>query len=267
MRRACRTALPVLASAGAALFAVARADAGAPPADTTSIREYRTGHAFALAKPNAQLLLGANTRCMLGWCKLAIARAYAFGLYADEAALRAAAARAPGAPSRAAALLDAVEAGAGSASLVLVIARAIDGEHLAHGFGTSVRARHRALLAARGAPPPAPAAAAQLAALCAGFSGESMKVGDEVELAWARGVLSLSINGRRVPRADITDAALARALFNVYAGDEPAPVSKRARDTFERNLASLATAPAPPGADFKGAVAATVLAEHATRVK
>jgi hypothetical protein len=28
MRRACRTALPVLASAGAALFAVARADAG-----------------------------------------------------------------------------------------------------------------------------------------------------------------------------------------------------------------------------------------------
>lgn len=103
-------------------------------------------------------LLGANTRCMLGWCRLAIARAYAFGLYADQAALdrairaaqQAVAAGSTSGPGSLAlsALLDSKEEGGGSGgrgvgelSLVLVMNRDIPGDHLAHGFRNSALAR------------------------------------------------------------------------------------------------------------------------------
>ena len=59
------------------------------PAAPADITEHRTGHRFLLSRgaTPAAHLLGANPRCMLGWCRVAAARAYAFGLYADADAL------------------------------------------------------------------------------------------------------------------------------------------------------------------------------------
>ena len=71
-----------------------------------------------------------------------------------------------------------------------------------------------------------------------GFSGHFFEVGDEAVLEWSNGIVSLSVNGKRIPGAELHDALLARALFDVYAGD--VPVSARAKTTFESNLNELA---------------------------
>lgn len=291
------------------------ASAGAAP----SIREHRTGLPFLLARGGTDaitgaaddmLLLGANTRCvarrcalslcphlvshmtpdapvarcMLGWCRLAIARAYAFGLYADAEALDVMAGGAGGAATggagghgadRIRALLDRKASGApgGELALVLVMARDIPGEHLAHGFRNSIAARvlggsavpgGRALETGRAAaaggtagPPPAasaPAAAgaaavavvpgaasAPLAAFAAAFHGRAFQVGDEIALVWRRdGVLVASVCGEPLRGAELADPALARALFDVYVGAHP--VSQRAKATFERNVEAAAAA-------------------------
>jgi len=60
-----------------------------------AVAEHRTHKEFELLRQpipvsGASLpahLLGANVRCMLGWCRLAIARAYSFGLYINDDAL------------------------------------------------------------------------------------------------------------------------------------------------------------------------------------
>lgn len=137
--------------------------------DHELLAEHRTGNVFALLRepiPNLTTsahLLGCNTRCMLGWCRLPVARAYTFGLYCNGAALLAAARRAvstgtAGAPESAEAvtgLLDecaALHTAASSLpanvsgeqeeiSLVLVMSRDINGAHLAHGFRNSILSR------------------------------------------------------------------------------------------------------------------------------
>lgn len=99
---------------------------------------------------HTQYLLGCNVRCMLGWCRLAIARGYAFALYCDGQALHFASS--PGLPSSAAgsnsnlaleAFLDAKERdpSVGEVSIVLMMARDIPGEHMSHGFRNSLLAR------------------------------------------------------------------------------------------------------------------------------
>ena len=271
-----RRAASIAMVAGGSYFALS---ADAAPV----IREHRTGLSFPLTRRSDALLmsslLGANTRCMLGWCRLSIARAYAFGLFADEIAL-AAATRVPAGESRLSALLDCAETKTGTISLVLVIARSIEGDHLAHGFQNSVLNRYKKLLAsgkrggtssslldlqqspsraaealssgkaAAGLGPATITASsttattissgplAELSNLCHGFSGHFFEVGDEAVLEWSNGVVSLSVNGKRIPGAELKDVLLARALFDVYAGD--LPVSARAKSTFESNLNELA---------------------------
>lgn len=263
-----------------ALTSVATARAQPP-----QLIEYRTGHAFSLrravplAPPGASVLLACNTRCMLGWCRFPPARAYAFGVYLDArslaaaGALKRAGAREPGA--LVAALLGAAEGAARSAlagapmpggaprpgclSIVLVIARPIDGEHMARGFQAAVLARYTATLKQRGGEGEEGALAA-LGGLAGAFSGMSLAVGDEVVFAWdagGDGVLRASVNGAPLAGGELRSAALARALFEVYAGE--GGVSARAVGTLRANLAAACE----EGAD----VEAIVAAEHATRTK
>lgn len=191
MRAAVRAVarMPRVAAVGAVAVGVAAhavADADADAAPPPALREHRTGLEFALLRrdiPGSSsreaFLLGTNVRCMLGWCRLAIARGYAFGLYADDAALAAAArvgaatgAQAAGGGDPTAALLDAKQAdatgGCGELALVLRMARDIPGGHLGHGFSNSVLARLKQLAAREGrvaaaAAIPAPDRAAALA--------------------------------------------------------------------------------------------------------
>lgn len=288
-----------------ASFVAAAADSDSIP----RLREHRTGHTFPLLRGDSALL-GANTRCMLGWCRLAIARAYAFGLFADEVALEAGVG-AGGTRPRVAAVLDSAESGAGSVSLILVIARSIEGDHLAHGFRNSVINRYKRLVADRGfvvenaataAMTPSPAALAsgraaaarnsgasssahvtppnlgassggplsELGALCAGFSGRFFEVGDEAVLEWRNGVVRLSICGENIAKAELHDPLLARALFEVYAGENG--VSARALKTFEANLGELAVMRAQVAEKRQGqrltqTLVDVAVREHATRTK
>lgn len=175
-------AAAIAAAAGGSILA-AGDDRSAP----ITLQEHRTGQKFELHRPGPRKtactssqsdadmhLIGANTRCMLGWCKLAIARAYAFGLYLDDdaillgrqlaaqrrstttttadstagsAASTAAGAAAPAAPVsssvRLSDLFDAKERSPGSCEVALVLrmARDIAGGHLQHGFLNSTLAR------------------------------------------------------------------------------------------------------------------------------
>jgi hypothetical protein len=301
-----RRAASIAMVAGGSYFTLS-ADA-APPVSV--IREHRTGLSFPLTRSTdatrMSSLLGANTRCMLGWCRLSIARAYAFGLFADEIAL-AAATRVPAGESRLAALLDSAESKTGTISLVLVIARSIEGDHLAHGFQNSVLNRYKKLLASgkRGgtgtslidlqqgpsraealssgkaaaglgpaiittsittaAPTISSGPLAELSNLCHGFSGHFFEVGDEAVLEWSNGVVSLSVNGKRIPGAELKDVLLARALFDVYAGD--LPVSARAKSTFESNLNELALTGAGGGGKLTRVLPEITVKEHNTRTK
>jgi hypothetical protein len=203
LARVPRAAAASAVAAGVAAYAVADAEpAGtlplsplAPP-PPQALKEYRTGLEFPLVRrdiPGASresFLLGANVRCMLGWCQLAIARGYAFGLYADDAALVASARAASPTAAVAAglataggasgggsgdpttALLDAKQGDttgeSGELCLVLLMARDIAGGHLGHGFSNSVLARLKQLAAREGragaaAAIPAPNRAAALA--------------------------------------------------------------------------------------------------------
>lgn len=113
-----------------------------------ALQEHRTFQEFALSREagsagvNAerQFLCGTALRCMMGWCKVPMARAYAFAFYVDEAALRSSRAllRRDGA-NEVQRLLDAKAADPALCELMvsLRMARDIDGTHLAHGFRNS----------------------------------------------------------------------------------------------------------------------------------
>jgi hypothetical protein len=166
-RHASRPLLRALCAGGVFMSGAATCAAAAPPYDGvgaadivengSAVLEHRTRERFRLVRSGtadggaspSHYLLGCNVRCMLGWCRLSIARAYAFGLYADGAALTAAGHMRPGSSSSTTTttttlvdeLLDAKERGdvsAGELSLVLTMARDIPGEHMAHGFRNSI---------------------------------------------------------------------------------------------------------------------------------
>jgi hypothetical protein len=267
------------AAAAAALSATALASANS----TESLREYRTGHTFPLRRAESMYLLSCNTRCMLGWCRFPPARAYAFGLYMDKQTLAAAGAlkRAAGAPDPArlvASLLDATEGSArralsggrgapaagprvGSLSLVLVIARSIDGPHMARGFQQSIMTRYTTALKRDGGGGEENVLDA-LGGLVGAFSALNLAVGDEICFSWdagGDGALRATLNGAPLRGAELRSAALSRALFEVYAGD--GGVSARAVGTLRANLS--AACEAEGGAE----VERIVVAEHATRKK
>jgi hypothetical protein len=152
-----------------------------------ALKEHRTHLQFVLQRRLADdveaHLMGCNVRCMLGWCKLAIARAYAFGLYVDDDALKAThklivsevddnPKSSSSRPHAVPLLLDLklAEPSACTLSIVLVMARDIAGEHLAHGFRNSVINR---LKGSRQTPSPAALASGQAAAAAAAAAAAS----------------------------------------------------------------------------------------------
>jgi hypothetical protein len=107
----------------------------------------------------------------------------------------------------------------------------------------------------------------ELGALCAGFSGRFFEVGDEAVLEWRGGVVRLSICGENIAKAELHDPLLARALFEVYAGENG--VSARALKTFEANLCELAAMRAEKrqGQRLTQTLVDVAVREHATRTK
>lgn len=239
--------------------------------DQKLLAEHRTGNVFALVRepiPNATSsahLLGCNVRCMLGWCRLPVARAYTFGLYCNGAALLAAARRAAssGAVGGVAESAEAVtglldecaelHTAANSVStknspeqeeisLVLVMSRDINGAHLAHGFRNSVLSRLPAVEARMGRTASAAAtfslpdaASLKAAALASGKAN--------LERSGSAGSVSGSSS------AASSAAAAAAPAGSVLAGS--APASSPAARAEEGPLAQLsAFAAAFNGVDF-----------------
>jgi hypothetical protein len=158
--------------------------AAAPPPPPASSPGALADPPAALAgAASPQYLLGANVRCMLGWCRLAMARAYAFALYTDAAGLAHGGGLAGLLAAKEAAAASGGSAGTGAeVALVMKMARDISGEHMAHGFRNSVLARlsqreraERAAAAAAAAAAPA-AAASATTAVAAGPAGGTFVV-------------------------------------------------------------------------------------------
>lgn len=264
MHRSRHIIASALASSAAALFLPSSAC-------TSEVIEHRTKHRFPLSRTIGDApasFLGANTRCMLGWCKIAAARAYAFGLYADAQLLTRVAAASSGASSRTTALLDAMEAAAGARescqlSLLIIVARDIDGGHMAGGFSRSILALYKKLLAKRGLASSSDTVIADIGAFLSVIEKETFVVGDEIVFSWSARDSTLRVFIRGVPASvSIRDPLLARAFFDVYAGDEP--VSARAAKTFESNLSAIAGVKSQ---DVLQVLQRAALEEHASRVK
>jgi hypothetical protein len=234
---------------------------------------------------------GCNTRCMLGWCWMPIARAYAFAFYVDDKAVRwghdSATKRSienntsspsPPLPS-VRDMLDTKQAhpNAFEVSVVLKMAREIAGEHLAHGFRNSIIARlpnnktpvdKTAALAtgkaAAGIQPGAPVetkasvgtqregepALAQIGRFTSAFNGTIFKTGEEITFVWtSSGAMQTYFKGELIAGgstsrdATITNAAVIRALFDVYVGEKDA-VSSTAVNTIRANWQAAITSPA-----------------------
>lgn len=264
MRRSTHFASALVSSAA---FFVSSGPSASPASE---IIEHRTKHRFPLSRKIGDVpaqFLGANTRCMLGWCKVAAARAYAFGLYADAPLLSRVAANASDA-SRTKALLDAMEASASARepcqlSLLIIVARDIDGAHMAGGFRRSILSIYKKLLATRGIVASSDSLIADIGAFLSVIEKDSFVVGDELVFSWSARDSALRVFIRGVPAPfTIRDPLLARALFEVYAGETP--VSARAAKTFESNLAAIAGTKAQ---DIVPVLQRAALEEHASRVK
>lgn len=244
------------------------------------IKEHRTGQQFDLVRSSIPgsthelFLLGTNVRCMLGWCKLAMARGYAFGLYLDEGAF--VKAKSLHDASQVDSLLDAkqIDPSIGEISLVLVMARNIPGGHLSHGFNNAILNRLKQLTKRQGGldtaiPAPNRAAAlasgkatatgqttpeaaaalasapvvpsggsyelAELNALAAAFNAlPDFQAGEEIAFVWRQDGTLAASARGQLLPVGLTQPRLVRALFDVYAG--PSPVSARGKATFTRNL-------------------------------
>lgn len=235
------SATTAAAAAAAVLLASAAvaADADDAPATTlppTAVKEHRTGLEFPLhlpspadapsgviapapARGDAAHLLGCNTRCMLGWCRLAMARAYAFGLYVSDDALEWGAAQArdaaDGTAPTLAALLERKRTAPGSMELTLVLrmARDISGEHLAHGFQNSMAAR----LATR-TKTALPAAAAESGAAALAI-GRAAATGAPVPAIAPVSAPTFSADGPEPALAQLTRLAAAFNGFKFAVGD------------------------------------------------
>ena len=259
-----------------------------------AVLEHRTLQRYALTRGASQgggelALVACSVRCMMQWCSLPMARAYAFALYvpasavallqrreAEAAPAAAAAAAAAPAADRLQALLDLKStspAAAGELLLSLRIARDIAGAHMARGFANSANNMLRRRSAPL-APAESAAVAAELAELGRAFERHAdFKPGDEVTFSW-RADGSVIVASKGAFLAEVRSAPLARALFDVYCGDK-APVSPPARAAFKANLDALVESRAAVTMQRVGSGAAVsldagvhrgiVLSEHAER--
>jgi hypothetical protein len=213
-----------------------------------SLTEAVTGRTFQSCREGEGSLLALDARCMMGWCSLPIARAYAFALYGDALLLDFCVGLHKSHPLSVPVLLDTLEfmhAGGGSPapgvlSVVIKLHRDIDGPHLAHGFENSVRKKLLAIVGTRvERVADVEGAMDQLRALSSAFIGKMFQSGEELVFSWdpARGRLTLRAQDRDFPA--LSHPTLCRALFEVYVGKEA--VSKKGAAAFSSNLASLAS--------------------------
>lgn len=174
-------------------------------------------------------------RCMLNWCHVPIARAYAFAVYVDDACLQelGRADQADAAESMLA--LKAARPDTATITVVLKMARDIDGEHLAHGFYNSVLARVKGGIEKPGVLSACRAFADQ-------FKGMRLARGDEVHFTWQRdGSVTTLVEGSAPARPYQVDLpSVAEAIFAVYAG--PDAVSADGRAALQRNLRDMVAA-------------------------
>jgi len=189
---------------------------------------------------------------MMNWCSLPIARAYAFALYVDQdmvSKIKGSTSSSAPADRMVAAKVESPQCG--DVTLVLKMARDIDGEHLAHGFFNSVSARWAKRTGAASAPTQAsqPAEAtganseaplAQIRALADQFNGMKLAMGDEVAFRWHRdGTLHTTVQGGITPQRAfvVRSTDVIAALFAVYVSE--GAVSEEGRATFDANLESM----------------------------
>ena len=192
---------------------------------------------------------------MMGWCSLPLARAYAFGVYADTQLLGYARALQAARPSGSAAalsqlLLDQLErthalgaaAGRGSGQpgcllIALQLHRDTDGPHLGHGFERSVQVRLSQIERARLEPVADSARAREeLRSLTATLhAAGTFAAGEELVFTWspALGWLELAASSGRVLHR-LTHPTLCRALCDMYVGREA--VSRAGAASFQANL-------------------------------
>jgi hypothetical protein len=135
LRRAVVSYAAAAAAAACASFPSLRLAQPPAPAAGAAVVEPWTGLAFQPAELGLTLVPHACVRCMLGWCRIAVARAYAYALFVDDRALDAA--------SLPAALAAKVAKPLGSTlKLQLIVnAKEIDGPHMAKGFLKSIQRR------------------------------------------------------------------------------------------------------------------------------
>eukprot|EP01138_Halocafeteria_seosinensis_P012097 gb/GECG01012365.1/.p1 GENE.gb/GECG01012365.1/~~gb/GECG01012365.1/.p1 ORF type:complete len:378 (+),score=52.67 gb/GECG01012365.1/:1-1134(+) len=221
-------------------------------------------------------LAGTALRCMLGWCKIPHARAYAYGLYFDLPSVENASEvddYGSGADivER---VLDAKTADAktGNLCIMLRMARDIDGNHIARGFQNSVDYRIKQAqkewekeqadeTVSEGSDDPSTLLkirageteertlplASQNQLLSYPFKGRQFREGDVVIFLWASDGNLYTFCQDHWCQESFSSPALARALFDVYCGNNP--VSERGKNTFVYDLSAMAHEFAKLGVD------------------
>ena len=206
------------------------------------LEERVTKRKFPFSKESKDLY-ACSVRCMLGWCFLPQARAYAYGVYCDRRFYQAAERMLRGHPpegSLTKMVLDECEreaagdstAQGGTISVLLLMNIPIDGAHLAHGFLNSAGKRIQRKVG----------------------NGESMQelrfitdaiqriptlnAGDEVEFCWnsAEGWLGCLVNGKEIARS--SNPVLARTIIDCYVSERS--VSVPGAKAFSENLEGMA---------------------------
>jgi len=176
-----------------------------PPSPSKVVTEPFTGIQFQQQKQidNADYhLVATAVRCMLGQCRMALARAYAVGLYTEDGQHE----------------VDevAVLAGGMHRSLVLVMDRDVAGHHIAKGFDRSLLPRIRKAQAGnkKGYGKDA------LREFTSCFYHQKMlQKGSEVVLLWTPDDKLLVFIDNKV-EAVISSPILCKAIFNMYLGPD-----------------------------------------------
>ena len=171
---------------------------------------------------------GVRTRTVLK------VKVYAFGLYVDGAAARAALdawrGRSAADLARDESLYAELLKGSFPMTLRLVMTRNVGGEQMAEAFDGALAPRV-AQAAARGM-----SGGAEALARFRGFFTDQLASGTELLFTWAPGdKLVASIGGRQV--GEIENAALCWALFDVYLGDKP--ISSQGKRTVIARLPEI----------------------------
>eukprot|EP00741_Cyanophora_paradoxa_P019406 tig00021127_g18734.t1 len=197
------------------------ANAEAPEEHAEPLTGLKYPHLISVPEtPKKHVFVGCGCRLMT---PLKV-KAYTIGLYADEAGLKKAVKEGKGAA-------EALGTEAYEKTVRLVMARDVDGTHLAKGFDRSMLKRIRT--AAKEGKEGGKEALRKFNNL---FRGRNLPSGTEVTLSWlAGGRMVTAIGGQHV--GTIESEALCWAIFDMYCG--PKAVSNEAREGIAAGLAAL----------------------------